>query len=648
MKQIIPQVALASMLLSQVFAAAAPQPYGALPSPAQLAWHELEQYAFCHFTINTFTDKEWGYGDEDPTLFNPTDFDANQIVGTAKAAGMRAFILTCKHHDGFCLWPTKTTGHNISKSPWKDGKGDIVRELSDAARRHGMKFGVYLSPWDRNSEIYGTPKYIEKLRSQLTELLSNYGDIFEIWFDGANGGDGYYGGARTTRRIDRTTYYDWPVTWALANKLQPGAVLFSDVGPGVRWIGNERGIAHYPCWATYTPKGQDGRLPGPGDVQHELGQGGTVDGAAWIPGECDVSIRPGWFYHAHQDDQVKTPKQLVDLYFASVGHGASFLLNLAPDRRGQLHHNDCYSLITYGKIMEQLFSKNLAEGAKASADQSREPNADNDFSAMRVLDGERSTYWATPDNTKSATLTLDLKGRQSFDVIRLREPIALGQRVRRFAIDVRADGVWKEWVANGSSIGAHVLFRQTLVTTDGVRVRILESAACPLISEVSLWKLPEFIPHHLPVALKPGELDRSGWKIHADFDSMEHPVAHAIDGNPRTFWCTHNGEAREHAPPQSLTIDFAKDETFDAIEVLPRQDNTPHAVVDRYAVQWSADGKDWSKPLEGGFSNIRSNPIAQRIALPAPVTARHLKFTALRVLEKDNVTIAEIRLFSPP
>ncbi len=478
--------------------AALPAPYGVLPSTAQLQWHELEQYAFCHFTINTFTDKEWGYGDEDPALFNPTDCNPDQIVGAAKAAGMKGFILTCKHHDGFCLWPTKTTEHNISKSPYKGGKGDLVNEFSQAARRRGLKFGVYLSPWDRNSEHYGRPQYIQQQRAQLTELLTLYGPMFEVWFDGANGGDGYYGGTREMRRVDRLTYYDWPTTWALAQRLQPDAVLMSDIGPGVRWIGNEHGHAHYPCWATYTPKGRNGNPPGIGESDYKLGQTGTPDGESWIPGECDVSIRPGWFYHRNQDSKVKTPKQLVDLYFASVGHGASFLLNLPPDRRGRLHENDVYSLRTYGRILKQMFSVNHAQGATASASVVRDAAAGQDFSAGKVLDGDRYTYWATPDGTEEATLTLELKGSKTFDVIRLREPIQLGQRLRKFNIEVRVNGQWQPWIDNGSSVGAHTLFRKSPVRTDAVRITVTQSAACPLLSEVSLFKLPADIPDSLP------------------------------------------------------------------------------------------------------------------------------------------------------
>jgi alpha-L-fucosidase len=257
----------------------------------------MEYTAFLHFTVNTFTDKEWGYGDEDPNIFQPARFDADAIAIALQSAGVAGFILTCKHHDGFCLWPTKTTDHSIRGSSWKGGQGDIVRELSDAARRAGLKFGVYLSPWDRNNPQYGTPGYLDIYRRQLTELLTQYGPIFEVWHDGANGGDGYYGGAREKRTIDKRTYYDWPKTWDLVRKLQPQAVIFSDVGPDIRWVGNERGIAGDPCWAAYDPVAADGGPASPGDVRERESPTGTRHGSHWLPAECDVSIRPGWFWH---------------------------------------------------------------------------------------------------------------------------------------------------------------------------------------------------------------------------------------------------------------------------------------------------------------------------------------------------------------
>lgn len=620
-------------------AAEPPAPFGAVPSEAQLAWHELETYAFVHFTTNTFTGKEWGYGDEDPAVFNPTDFSADQIAGTLAKAGMKGLILTCKHHDGFCMWPSATTAHDIAASPWKDGKGDMVKEFSEAAKRHDLRFGVYLSPWDRNHASYGTPEYLAVYREQLRELLTNYGPVFTVWHDGANGGDGFYGGKRERRSIDNTTYYDWPRTWELTRKLQPQAAIFSDIGPDVRWIGNERGIANYPCWATYTPVGPDGGTPAPGHVRHQDGQTGTVGGDRWLPGECDVSIRPGWFWHEEHNGQVRTPKNLLELYFNSVGRGASFLLNVPPDRRGRIHETDIAALEGYKQALDRLFARNLAAGATAKSDVTR--GSGPEFSPDLVLDDDKSSYWAAPDGSTTASLELTLPEAREFSVVRLREPIRLGQRVRKFTVEVCENGTWSEWIGNGSSIGAHVLLRGRKVSADAVRLMITESAACPCIAEFSLWLEPQDVPDQV-VKHDPAALPHEGWQITSSFETADHPAAHAIDGNPRTFWCTHDVAKGEQGPPQSLTLDLGREQPVAALTFLPRQDGTAHAVVDRYRIEWSRDGKEWSAPLEGEFSNIRANPVGQRVALPAGTVARHLRFTALRVLEKNNVTLAEI------
>ena len=636
-QRIVPFLLLPALLAAApVRSVEPPAPFGAVPSQAQLAWHDLETYAFVHFTMNTFTGKEWGFGDEDPALFNPTDFDADQIVGSLAAAGLKGVILTCKHHDGFCLWPTATTKHSVAATPWKAGKGDMVREFADAAKRHGMKFGVYLSPWDRNNEHYGTPRYVEIYREQLRELLTNYGPVFTVWHDGANGGDGYYGGKRERRGIDRLNYYGWPDTWALVRKLQPLAAIFSDVGPDVRWIGNEHGEANYPCWATYDPVGPDGGPGGPGHTRSRDGTTGTVGGTRWLPGECDVSIRPGWFWHEHENGRVRSPQNLFDLYFKSVGRGASFLLNVPPDRRGRVHENDVASLLGYKELLDRMYAVNLAAGATASADAERGAG----FEAAKVLDGDKATYWATPDAARAAALTLTLPEAREFSVIKLREPIALGQRVRRFDVDVRVDGVWMPWITNGASIGAHTLLKGPRVAADGVRVRIVESAACPCLSEVSLWLAPE--GGGAQAKADPNQVSRLGWKITSSFETADHPAAHAIDGDPRTIWCTHDEKLGEKGPPQSVTINLGREIDVAALTVLPRQDGSAHAVPDRYRVEWSADGKTWSTPLEGEFSNIRANPVEQRIALPESSRARYIRFTALRVLERNNVTVAEI------
>ncbi len=330
-----------------------------IPSPRQLAWHELEYYAFLHFSVNTFTGKEWGYGDENPSVFNPSAFDAAQIAGTIRKAGMKGVILTCKHHDGFCLWPSRYTEHSVKNSPWRKGKGDVVREISDACHDNKLKFGVYLSPWDRNRADYGEPSYVEYFRKQLNELLSDFGPVFEVWFDGANGGDGFYGGAREKRKIDLNSYYGWEDTWALVRKLQPGACIASDAGPDIRWAGNEEGIAGKPCWHTLN---LEGKAPGASD--REALNSGERRGSSWTPAECDVSIRPGWFYHEGENNKVRMPDNLMDLFFKSVGRGASLLLNVPPDRRGRIHDRDIASLTGFRKMREEIFAEDLADGAR--------------------------------------------------------------------------------------------------------------------------------------------------------------------------------------------------------------------------------------------------------------------------------------------
>lgn len=441
----------------------------------------MEFYGFLHFTINTFTDKEWGYGDESPSLFNPTDFAADQIVSAAAAAGMKGLILTCKHHDGFCLWPSKYTEHSVKNSPWRNGRGDVVKEISTACRKHGLKFGVYLSPWDRNHKDYGRPEYLTYFRNQLRELLTSYGPVFEIFLDGANGGDGYYGGARETRKIDRDTYYDWPTTWNLVRKLQPDTCLFSDAGPDVRWVGNERGIAGDPSWSTLN---KNDFAPGRAD-EARLNRGDRP-GSHWVPAECDVSIRPGWFYHPNEDSKVKSAATLVDLYYSSVGRGASFLLNLAPDRRGQIPDPDLNSLREFRRLIDATFKEDFAQGARVSASNSRGSR----FSPRHVIDRRRDTYWTTGDQTTTPELILDLGRERTFNVVRLREYLPLGQRVEAFAIDIRKDNEWQEF-ARGTSIGNCKLVRAQPVTASKVRLRIMQAPVCPAISEFALFAEPD-------------------------------------------------------------------------------------------------------------------------------------------------------------
>ncbi len=458
-----------------------PAPFGPTPTERQLRWHAMEFYGFVHFTVNTFTDREWGNGDESEQVFNPTDFDADQIATTAMEAGMKGLILTAKHHDGFCLWPSKYTEHSVKNSAWRGGRGDVVKELSQACRRQGLKFGVYLSPWDRNHKDYARPEYITYYRNQLRELLTQYGDIFTVWFDGANGGDGYYGGAREPRKIDASTYYDWENTRRLVRELMPMAVMFSDAGPDVRWVGNERGMAGDPCWATINVAG---RYPGGSSKGLNSGERPGTD---WIPAECDVSIRPGWFYHAKEDSRVKTPLQLLELYYKSVGRGACLNLNIPPDRRGKINETDVQSLRTFRRMLDATFSNNLARDAKLIPTNVR--GGAKPFAALNLLDGKRETYWATDDAVTTPELVLEFRRPITFNVVSLREHLPLGQRVEAFALDRWQDDKWVEF-ATGTSIGNLRLVRGEYVTTEKVRLRITQAPVCPALSEFGLFAEP--------------------------------------------------------------------------------------------------------------------------------------------------------------
>jgi alpha-L-fucosidase len=455
-----------------------PAPFGPTPSQRQLRWHEMEFYGFVHFTVNTFTDREWGNGDESEKVFNPTAFDAGQIASTARAAGMKGLILTAKHHDGFCLWPSQFTEHSVKNSPWKNGRGDVVKELSDACHRYGIRFGIYLSPWDRNHKDYARPEYITYYRNQLRELLTRYGEIFTVWFDGANGGDGFYGGARETRRIDARTYYDWDNTRALVRKLMPLAAMFSDAGPDFRWVGNENGIAGDPCWATLNLAG---RYPGGSSAGLNSGERPGTD---WVPAECDVSIRPGWFYHAGEDRRVKTPAQLLEIYYKSVGRGACLNLNIPPDRRGIIHENDAASLKEFRRILEATFANNLARGARLKASNVR--GGARQYAPDNLLDDNRETYWATDDAVTTPELTLEFVQPVSFNVVSLREHLPLGQRVEAFALDQWKDSQWVEF-ATGTSIGNLRLVRGAKITTAKVRLRITRASVCPALAEFGLF-----------------------------------------------------------------------------------------------------------------------------------------------------------------
>ena len=456
----------------------APEPCYPIPTPQQVAWQQLETYAFIHFGLNTFNDMEWGYGDTPAATFNPTRLDCEQWVQTLVKGGMKGVILTCKHHDGFCLWPTKYTDYCIANSPYKGGKGDVVRELSDACKKYGIKFGVYLSPWDRHQASYGTPEYVTYYYNQLEELMMQYGDIFEVWFDGANGGDGWYGGANEKREIDRSTYYNYPKAWGIVNRLQPDAIIFSDGGPGCRWVGNEKGFANPTNWSFLRMKEVY-----PGYPAYEELQSGHADGDGWCASECDTSIRPGWFYHEKEDTQVKTVDQLVDLYYRSVGHNGTLLLNFPVDKEGLIHPTDSATLVAWRERIDSELGHNLLAGAKFTATDTR----NNNYGPAMMGDDDYNTYWAASDGVTAADIVIKTKKNVTLDCIMLQEYIPLGQRVKEFVIEYKTCcGKWVPVIVDEetTTIGYKRIVRFHEKTADEWRIRILDARACPCINNI--------------------------------------------------------------------------------------------------------------------------------------------------------------------
>jgi alpha-L-fucosidase len=455
-------------------------PAPVVPSEEQIRYQEMELAGFIHFSINTFTDREWGFGDESPGLFNPSALDPDQWARVAREVGMGELILTAKHHDGFCLWPSGTTEHSVANAEWRGGEGDVVAEFVDAARGHGLKAGLYLSPWDRNHATYGTPAYLDVYRRQLTELLTRYGEIAEIWVDGANGGTGYYGGANEERRIDRRTYYRWDETMALVKTLQPSTLIFSDAGPDIRWIGNERGFAGETNWSTLDT---DRVVIGEADPAYL--NSGDPDGTEWVVPLCNTSVRPGWFYHPEEDSEVKPPNLLVDIYYRSVGRNCVLLLNIPPNRSGLFHETDVEALREFRRILDETFARDLAVGSRVDADAWRQRHSK--FAPGNLVDGDPVTYWAADDGVTTASLEVFLAGEREFDRILLQEPIHLGQRISAFSVEAWVDGAWST-VAQGTTIGYKRLLRFPVIRTARVRVLIQASLYPPALSNLGLFK----------------------------------------------------------------------------------------------------------------------------------------------------------------
>ncbi len=535
-----------------------------VPTEQQLAWQRMELTAFLHFGINTFTNREWGDGTEDPSLFNPTAFDADQWIRTLKAAGFRMVILTAKHHDGFCLWPTKTTRHSVASSPWKQGRGDVVREVREACDRHGMKFGVYLSPWDRNAACYGdSPAYNRFFIEQLTELLSNYGEVHEVWFDGANG-EGPNG---------KKQVYDWDAFYRTIRRLQPNAVT-AIMGDDVRWVGNEKGIGRETEWSAtvltpgvYARAAENNRRLGVYGKAPDLGSRKMLENATelfWYPSEVDVSIRPGWFYHAAEDAKVKSLKHLVDIYFQSVGYNSVLLLNIPPDRRGRIHAADSTRLQEFAGYLGRTFSDD------------------------RVLEGEQ--LWIAPAGSQRV---YDLRPASRINVVLLQEEIAAGQRVERFTVEALTAAGWEK-VGEGTTIGYKRLLRIPEAEASALRIRLTETRLEGRICRVGAFFAEPLADQTVQTTWN--DLPREKWRI-----LSESPLTVDL-GRPVTLsaftYAPANGEAKS---------DMAFRYTFS---------------VSDDGRNWRTVISD------GEFSNIENNPLPQTVAFPRKVVGRFVRLEA--------------------
>ena len=483
--------------------------YGPVPNENQLRWQEMEMYAFIHYSLNTYTDQEWGYGNEDPNLFNPSHLDCRQWARVCKQAGMKGIIFTAKHHCGFCMWPSAYTEYSVKNSPWKNGKGDVVKELAEACREEGLQFAVYLSPWDRNHEDYGKPEYVTYFRNQLRELLTNYGDIFEVWFDGANGGDGWYGGANETRRIDGKTYYGWAETFQMIRELQPQAVIWNDGGDrgDLRWVGTEAGNIGETNWSM---------MPGKGDTPYHMLHYGVEDGDVWCPGETNTSIRPGWFYHETENEHVKSLSKLMDTYYKSVGRNSCLLLNFPIAPNGRIHPTDSLRGIAFKQMIDESFRDNL------------------------VLPS------ATPQRENGVVCyTLDIKEGESFNRFVAEEDIRYGQRVKKFSLEALVDGQWQslkdELVEDGdglTTIGHRRIICFPTVKATKLRFTITASRAEPVIKKLGVYHAPE-LSADIPNS---GEKKSSG--LHFFFSS-----------------------------PKQMLIDWDKEQTITSFRYLPPQES---------------------------------------------------------------------------
>jgi len=469
-----------------------PEPYGSVPTEAQLKWQQMEMNMFCHFGPNTFTGNEWGEGTEAEDIFNPTALDCGQWAAIAKAAGFKGIILTAKHHDGFCLWPNPESEHTVAHSSWRNGKGDVLKELSEACRQEELGFGIYISPWDRNAPTYGTPEYNEVFKRTLESALSQYGEVFEQWFDGACG-EGPNG---------KRQEYDWPLFNATVKKLQPQALIFSDVGPGCRWVGNEEGRAGLTCWSRLNT---DGFTPGAGAPPQDTLTVGNQNGQYWIPAEVDVSIRPGWFYR--DSEHPKSVEELMRIYYQSVGRNGLLLLNVPPDQRGLIACEDSLRLMEFAGALQSVFAHDLTENAveiRASHVRGeKKPIAQNlgnqsqksslsaneqAYGAANLLDTSYHSYWTVDDNVTSACVVMSFPEPVTFNRVMLQEYIPLGQRVSKFHIEIQTPDDELKTIAAETTIGYKRILMVPMCTAKSLTIYIDDAFACPVLNRVALFR----------------------------------------------------------------------------------------------------------------------------------------------------------------
>lgn len=575
-----------------------------VPTPQQLEWQRMELTAFLHFGVNTFTGREWGDGTEDPAIFNPTSLDCEQWVRTLKESGFKMAIITAKHHDGFCLWPTKTTRHSVASSSWKGGKGDVVRELRDACKKYGIKFGVYLSPWDRNASCYGdSPAYNQFFIEQLTELLTNYGEVHEVWFDGANGE-----GPNGKKQI-----YDWDAILKTIRRLQPKAVT-AIMGDDVRWVGNEKGIGRETEWSAtaltpgiYLRSGEQNKELGIFGKAKDLGGRDIVARATelfWYPSEVDVSIRPGWFYHADQDKQVKSLNHLTDIYFKSVGYNSVLLLNIPPDLRGLINENDVQRLKEFSSYLKKTFARNY------------------------VLKGNEAWH-----GTSGTVRQYDIQKEALVNAFMIQEDISKGQRVESFLVEAYKDGSWIH-MAEGTTIGYKRLVRFSDTRPERIRVTIRSARGVANVAAVGLFYAEPLADKNEEVQLSDVPVD--GWQVvGGNADSRK-----AIDGDRKTVW-----RASALTP---LVVDMGDKVEVSGFSYAPSIGEDLTGTIYKYAFYVSLDGESWTKcEASGEFSNIMHNPVPYFVRFGKTYPARYFKLEPLSEINNKNVvTVGEVGILT--